>query len=262
MSKQPSLKAQKRSIMGRKVKTLRREGIMPANIFGKKVKSQAVSVSLKDFQQVYSQIGETGLVELTLKGEKKTRPSLISNVQTHPVTDLPLHADFHQVDLTQKVTANVPIEVIGESPAVKDKGAILITLINEVEVEALPADLPDKFTVDISKLSEFNDSILSKELKADHSKVEIKTGEDQAIVIVQEPKQEEEETPTPTEAVEEREEEEAKDSKEKDAGDAKSEKDQEAKTKDDKKEEPEKPAKDQKDKKEQSIEPKSPDQKK
>lgn len=206
MPKNPTLKAQKRTVLGRKVKKLRKDGLLPANIFGKKIKSQAITVNLQDFQKTFSQVGETGLVDVSLTGESKVRPALISNVQIHPVSDQPVHADFHQVDLTQKVTANVPLEVIGESIAVKDKGAVLITLFDEIEVEALPADLPDKFTVDISSLKEFNDSVLAKDLKVDRSKVEVKMGDKEAIVMVQQPKEEAEETPPLAEEAEEGEE--------------------------------------------------------
>ena len=195
MAKRPTLEAQKRTVLGRKVKTLRKEGFLPANIFGKKIKSLALTVSSREFDKILSQVGETGLVDIKVKGEKSARPCLISDTHIHPVTDLPLHADFHQVDLTQKVTADVPVETTGESPAVKDKAAVLITLFDEIQVEALPTDLPDKFTIDISSLKEFNDAITAKDLKVDRSKVEIKLKEDQAIVMVQEPKEEEEEVP-------------------------------------------------------------------
>lgn len=195
MAKRPTIQSTKRQIFGRKVKALRRDGHLPANVFGKKIKSQALTVSLQDFQKTFSEVGETGLVDLMVDKEAESRPSLISNVQINPVTDNPIHADFHQVDLTQKVTANVPVEVIGESPAVKDKGAILITLFDEVEVEALPTDLPSKFEVDISSLKDFNDSIDAKDLKVDRSKVDIKVDDSESIVMAQEPKEEEEEAP-------------------------------------------------------------------
>jgi len=200
MPKNTTLSADKRDLTGRKVKKLRAQGKMPANIFGNKVKSQAITIDLLEFKKTYSQAGETSLVDIKLKGETKTRPSLIANVQIHPVTDDPLHADFHQVDLTQKVTANVPVDVVGESEAVKNKGAVLITLHNELEVEALPTDLPDKFEVDISSLKDFNDSVLVKDLKVD-AKVEIKLDKEEAIVMAQEPK-EEEIAPEPTPAAE------------------------------------------------------------
>lgn len=200
-SKRPTLAAELRTITGRKVKKLRREGQIPANIFGKKITSQAITIVTADFQKIFKEAGETGLVDITLKGEKAARPCLIVNVHIHPVTDLPLHADFHQVDLTQKVTANVPVELIGEAPAVKEKGALLITLLNEIEVEALPTDLPEKFEVDVSGLKEFDDAILVKDLKVD-SKVTIKTLEEETVVKAQEPKEEEVVVEAPPEVVE------------------------------------------------------------
>jgi len=202
MAKSPTLSVEKRKVTGRKVKTLRSKGILPANVYGKAVKSVAVSAPVGDFQKTYKQVGETGLVDIKVKSESKVRPCLITDVHLHPVTDLPLHADFRQVDLTQKVTANVPLEVTGESLAVKEKGAVLISLFDEIEVEALPTDLPDKLTVDISGLKEFNDSILVKDLKIDKSKVKIQMEPKEAIVMVQEPKEEEEQEPAPTQAEE------------------------------------------------------------
>ena len=92
-----SIKAAKRKLLGRKVKTLRKKGILPANIYGKGVKSLSVEVRLSDFQKVYKKAGETGLVEIVV-GSKK-RPVLIHNIQKDPVTDDYIHADFLQVDL-------------------------------------------------------------------------------------------------------------------------------------------------------------------
>lgn len=194
----PKLAAQKRTVTGRKVKQLRREGILPANVFGKKIKSQSLQVTLQDFTKVADEVGETGLVDLVIKTEDKPRPVLITNVQSHPVTNIPLHADFHQVDLTEKVTASIPVEIIGESPAVKETGAVLITLLDEIEVEALPADLPEKFVVDIAGLKQFNDSILVKDLPIDTTKVTLKIEAEAQVVMVQEPK-EEKIAPTPEE---------------------------------------------------------------
>lgn len=208
----PKLSVEKRQVTGRKVKTLRNQGQLPANIYGKAIKSLAVSAPIGDFQKVYASVGETSLVDLAVKSESKVRPCLITDVQIHPVTDLPLHADFRQVDLTQKVTANVPLEITGVSPAVKEKGAVLITLFDEIEVEALPTDLPDKFTVDISSLKEFDDSILAKDLTFDKDKVEVKIKSKEVIVMVQEPKEEEEasEAPAPQALAEEESSEQAK----------------------------------------------------
>lgn len=200
-SKRPTLAAQARTATGRKVKKLRREGKIPANIFGKKTKSQAITLSLADFQKVYKEAGETGLVDIVISGEKTPRPCLIANVHLHPVTDLPLHADLHQVDLTEKVTAHVPVELVGEAPVVKDKGGLLITLLDEIEVEALPTDLPEKFEIDVTGLKEFNDAILVKDIKVDRSKITLTADAEETIVKAQEPKEEEVivEAPAPAE---------------------------------------------------------------
>lgn len=164
--KKQQLRAEKRKISGKKVKNLRKQGIMPANIYGKSVKSLAVQLPLKDFEAVFKEVGETGLVELSVEGEEKTRPILIHNVQLNPISSLPVHADFFQVDLKEKVTAMVPLEIISEAPAVKDKKGVLLHPLNEIEVEALPADLPEKIEVDISLLSEVGQEIKVGNLKA------------------------------------------------------------------------------------------------
>ncbi|MBI5452308.1 50S ribosomal protein L25 [Candidatus Gottesmanbacteria bacterium] len=158
-----SLKAGKRTIAGRKVKNLRKSGILPANIYGKKVKSQAVQVAEKEFTSVFVKAGETGLVELLVDGEK--HHVLIHSVQYHPVSGSPCHVDFLQVDLKEKVTAKVPVVLVGEAPAVKEKTGVLLTLVSEIEVEALPADLPEKLEVDISNLSAIDQSIKVEQLK-------------------------------------------------------------------------------------------------
>ena len=190
--KKVGLKAQKRKIFGRKVKKLRQEGVLPTNIYGKNIKSQAAQVSLKDFLEVFKQVGETGIVELSLEGEGKTRPVLIHNLQKHSVTDQPLHADFHQVTLTEKVQVAIPIELVGEAPAVT-KGGVLVQLLNDVEVEALPTDLPEKFEVKVSGLKEIGQSIAVKDLKVDKTKVKILVEEEEQLVVkIEEPAKEEE----------------------------------------------------------------------
>lgn len=192
-SSRPTLKFEPRAVLGRKVKKLRLQGKLPANIFGKKVKSQPVSVDYSEFSKIFRKVGETALVDLDFKGGNP-RPVLITNLSRHPVSGNYLHADFHQVDLTEKVTAEIPVRIIGQSPAVKDKAAVLVTVISEIEVKALPADLPDHFEVEIGNLNEFGQSILIKDLKIPAG-VELLTGPEETVVTVQEPKQEVEEKP-------------------------------------------------------------------
>ena len=190
------LTAEKRKITGRKVKLLRKGGLLPANIYGKNVKSLAVQVNLKSFLPVLKEAGESGLIELKVEGEEKTRPVLIHHVQYHPVDDLPLHADFYQVDLKEKVTAKIPVELIGESPAVKDKIGILIQPLSEVEVEALPADLPEKIEVDISGLKAIDEAVVVSEVKLPEG-VKILTEEKEILAKI-EPLAKEEETVAPS----------------------------------------------------------------
>lgn len=209
--KKIKLKAEKRKVFGRKIKKIRQEGALPANIYGKKIKSQAVQLDLKAFLPVYQAAGETGVVDLQLKGETKIRPVLIHNVQLNPVTDQPLHADFYQVSLKEKVTTEIPVELVGEAPATKEKGGILIQPLSEVEVEALPTELPEKFEINIGVLKEIDDSFTVGELKAPQG-VKILTGGKEILAKIEPPAKEEEVVPkeeVPIEGEEEAKEEEA-----------------------------------------------------
>lgn len=201
------LKAEKRSIVGRKVKKLRREGILPGNLYGKKIKSTSLQVRLEDFIKVFREAGETGIVDLVVNGKKN--PVLIHNVQLDPVTDTPLHVDFLKVDLKEKVQARIPVELVGESPAEEKGLGTVVLYIDEIEVEALPGDLPDKFEVDLSKLEAVDQTVTIKDVVTDSSKVQVKADPDQILVKVEPPKEVKEEVPpeeVPTEKPEEAEE--------------------------------------------------------
>ena len=161
--KRESLKVEKRKILGKKVKKLRRDGITPANVYGKDIKSQAVQLPAKDFMAVFAKSGETGLVDLELDG--KTIPVLIQNVYKDYRGNI-LHADFFKVNLKEKVKANIPIETVGEPKAVVDKIGILMNIISEVEVEALPTDLPEKIEVSVEHLANIGNQITVGDLKA------------------------------------------------------------------------------------------------
>jgi len=189
------LTVEKRKVTGREVKALRQQGILPANIYGKKEKSLSVQLEAKSFLPVFKEVGETGLIELKVADEKETRPVLIHNVQFHPVDETPLHVDFYQVDLKEKVTTKVPVELIGESPAVKDKIGILIQPLSEVEVEALPADLPEKIEVNISGLKAINGAVAVSDVKLPEG-VKILT-EGKEILVKIEPLAKEEVAPPP-----------------------------------------------------------------
>lgn len=156
------LKVEKREVFGKKLKALRREGILPANIYGKNVPSVAVQLPLKDFIETFKETGETGLLELHLDNDK--RPALIHSVQLDYVKNVPIHADFYQVNLKEKVKTMVPIVLVGEPTAVTENIGTLLHMVNEVEVEALPADLPEHFELDIAHLAAVDDQVTVADL--------------------------------------------------------------------------------------------------
>ncbi|MFC1711054.1 50S ribosomal protein L25 [Patescibacteria group bacterium] len=190
--KRPSVKADTRKLFGRKVKKLRAENVLPANLYGKKTKSQALKVNLKEFIKTYKEVGETTVVDLVIGNSKAVVPVLIHNLQVDPVSQDPLHVDFHKIDLKQKVQVAIPIELKGQAPGAS-KGGALINFVNEIEVEALPTDLPDKLELDVSVLTEIGQSISVKDLKVDKTKIKVLADENQLLVKIEEPKEEKEE---------------------------------------------------------------------
>lgn len=159
----PQLKAQPREITGKKVKALRREGVLPANVYGPRVESLAVQLPRVDFQKTLREAGETELIDLQVEGEDEPRPVLVSEVQLDPVRDLPLHADFFQVDLSKKVIVDVPLAFVNAEKA--SKLGVLLELLSEVEVEVLPNQIPSEIGVDLAVLQAIGDSISVDDLE-------------------------------------------------------------------------------------------------
>lgn len=181
------LKAQKRELQGRKVSQLRKQGVTPANLYGKGIKSVALQFDAKILEKILDEAGETQIIDLQLAGTG--HPVLVSNVQIHPVSQDIVHVDFRQVNLKEKIEASVPVELEGESPAEK-AGNTVVVLIDEIQVEALPADLPEKFVIDATVLTEVDQTIFVKDLPYDKQKVEIKTDPELIVVKVEAPQKE------------------------------------------------------------------------
>lgn len=174
--------AEERIILGKKVKSLRRDGKLPGHVFGKGIEGENVLVSHKDFIKTLKIAGETGLIDLKI-GAEKVRPVLVREVQYDAVTGEPIHIDFFQVNLTQKVKVPVPLTLVGEEPELVHLGeAIVLQTISEVEVEALPADLVEKIEVDISTLKAIDDAITVGQLNYDKSKLTISAAEGEVVV--------------------------------------------------------------------------------
>jgi len=177
------LTVEKRTITGKKVKQLRRTGVLPGNVYGKEMKSTAVQVSINDFLPLYKDVGETGLIDIKLDG--KALPVLIHNVHKNYLRDEILHADFFKVNLKEKIKTNVPVVLTGEAAAVTNNVGLLQQVLSEVEVEALPTELPEKIEVDVTELEEVDEYIPVEELKAPTG-VTILTDPNQVVVKVSE----------------------------------------------------------------------------
>lgn len=151
-----TLKVEKRKIFGKQLKALRKTGILPGNIYGKDIKSEAVQLPTKEFQAVYDEVGSSGVVYLDFEG--KEHPILIHALAYDYVNQKPLHADFFQVNLKEKVKTMVPLHIVGEPKAVTEKIGMLMQPVSEVEVEALPTDLPEAIEVDVTEMAEIGQS--------------------------------------------------------------------------------------------------------
>jgi large subunit ribosomal protein L25 len=154
-----------RSILGKQVKRLRRQGITPANIYGHGVLSQAVQVPTPDLARTIRVAGRNTMLQLHVEGEKKSRPVFVHHVQRDPITDEFLHVDFYQVSLKEKIRLEVPLVIVGEAPAVGVYHGILLQSVSAITVEGLPTDLPPHIEVDISGLAEIDDVIHVKDLE-------------------------------------------------------------------------------------------------
>jgi large subunit ribosomal protein L25 len=188
--KRLELKVEARTVLGKQVKQLRRKGMLPANIYGKELASTAVQLPISDFDAAFKEAGETGLIDVMLDG--KRRPVLIKNIHWNHMTHTPLHADFYQVNLKEKVKSMVPLVVIGEPVAVTEKLGILLNSLDEIEVEALPEALPENIEVNVAELAAVGDQITVADLKAPEG-VTVLTDESQVVARIGELAAEEEE---------------------------------------------------------------------
>lgn len=202
MTKATSFVVTPRTELGKKLHPLRKARFVPGNIIQKHEPSVTISCGQSDLNRLYHQVGDTGVVYLQITGESATRPVLFEDVQRHPMTNELLHVVFKQVDLSKKVTAEIPVLLIGESNV---PNTVLVTVHDKIEVEALPTDLPEKFEVSVEGLTEVGKSVTFADLQFDRSKITLMIEEEELntpIVLLQEVKEEPVEVPveTPEEA--------------------------------------------------------------
>ncbi|RJQ40594.1 MAG: 50S ribosomal protein L25 [Anaerolineaceae bacterium] len=181
------LKATKREVIGKKVKTLRNEGKLPAVMYGHNFKPTAIVLDAHSTALALKKVSESTIINIDLDG--KEHAALIRDRQIDFIKGNLIHLDFQVVSLTEKIRTNVHLDLVGVAPAVADFNALIVNGITEIEVEALPQDLPERITVDISILDEIGKAIYVKDLPA-IEKVSILTDPEELIAITSAVKEE------------------------------------------------------------------------
>ncbi len=161
------LKVTKREILGKKVRFLRRQGIIPLHLFGHGIESLALQCDTARLRQVLAEAGHTRLISLNLDSEKQPRNVVAREIQTEPRTGNLLHIDFYQVRMTEQVRVEVPVVLVGEAPALKLKENMLAQELNALSVECLPAKIPASVEVDVASLTESDQAIRVKDIELD-----------------------------------------------------------------------------------------------
>lgn len=182
------IEATKRDVIGKKVKALRRQGKLPAVVYGHQFAPLPILLDYRQASRSLAGVSSSHLIDLMVDGQKI--PVLVRERQHHPITGNLLHIDFLAVSMTEALRTFVPLELEGEAPAVKDYGGVLVIGLEEIEVECLPKDLPEKITVDLSKLEKIGDGIYVKDL-AMPSGVEVLSDGDEMVALITAPEGEE-----------------------------------------------------------------------
>ncbi len=198
-----SLSAKIRVIKEQNLDQLREKGMIPAVLYGSKTENTSLSIDLKEFGNVYEEAGENALIGLKVEGQDSGKENsglmvLIHEVQKDPVSGAPIHVDFFQPSLTEKIETEVPLVFVGESEAVNNLGGTLVKHLFEIEVKSLPQDIPGEIEVDIGKLKTVDDEIYVKELSVP-ANVEILREPDEIVATVSAPQKVEEELEKPIE---------------------------------------------------------------
>src|SRR3989344_3152157 len=188
-----TLKAEKRNKIG-KLGALRKEGIFPAVFYGHKKESTPIQMNKADFVKVWKEAGESTVVSITMP--EGNVDALIHDVNYDPLTGEPRHADFYVFEKGHKIEIAVPIEFEGVSPAVKEKGAVLVKVLHELKVKADPTNIPHEIIVDISALVNIGDQVTAGELKLPTG-VELEENPEEVVVLTAEAKEEVEEEVAP-----------------------------------------------------------------
>ena len=183
-----TISAQKREILGKNVKNLRKDGLMPAVIYGNKKESTPIVVKEKEFVKAWKLAGESSVLQIEVDGKKEN--VIIHDIAFDPLKDNPIHADFLAIEMNKPIKVDVKINFVGESPAVK-MGGSLVKVLHELNIEALPSNLPQEISIDISLLSDMGSLIKIEDIKISGD-FKILNNPADIVVLVEAPKTEEE----------------------------------------------------------------------
>lgn len=165
MAQQTELEIAPREVMGKATKRLRKEGIIPANIFGHKEEPQAVQLDAVTFDRLRRSRGATGIITLRMPDGNGAQTALIRHVQHDPRSGKVVHVDFFRVSMNESLKIKVALHFVGESPAVKNENGVLLHLLDALEVECLAGEIPEYIEVDISSLNEIDGMLHAEDVK-------------------------------------------------------------------------------------------------
>jgi large subunit ribosomal protein L25 len=183
------IQAEPRTVIGKQVGALRREGKLPGVIYGHNVKPTPILMDLRTASRILAGLTASSLVSIALDGKETS--ALVREKQRDFIRGTLLHVDFQAVSLTEKIKTKVGIELVGLAPAVKDFNAVIVNGLEALEVEAFPQDLPERFTVDISQLVRIGDALHVRDIPVSE-KVTVLDQPDEMIVLATASKEEEE----------------------------------------------------------------------
>lgn len=182
------LQVRPRAVTGKKVAQLRRQGVTPANVFGHGIESAAVEVDTAELTHLLRASTKNAIIDLKVDGEAAARTVVVREVSRNPINGNLVHIDFYQISMNVTMKTEVPLTLQGTSDAVATYGGVLLQMIDTVAVEALPGDIPAEFIIDVSTLTELEQSFHVRDLQVDASKVTIMTDPDVVLARVASPR--------------------------------------------------------------------------
>lgn len=181
-----------REVTGKKVRSLRRQGITPAHLYGRGTESLALQAATPAIATLLRTAGANAIINLKINGDADARPVMLRGVQRHPVTDELIHVDFFQISLTERIRADVPLNLSGEAPGVHVFGGVLLQSLDHITIEALPTEIPPQIVVDVTGLETLEATIHVRELPIPEG-VTLLTDPDHVVAKVGAPRVAEEE---------------------------------------------------------------------